>query len=71
MTIEEAKGEISDLWAALEESVKVQRHYAFLLNAYDGGQRRPFKDAQAWVDRLIDIGRLPVRQHSSLRKRGR
>jgi flavodoxin len=71
MTLEEAKDEIRDLWAALEESVKLQSHYAFLLNCHDGGQRKPFDDAQAWVDRLIDIGRLPVGQHSSLKKRGR
>ena len=60
MTIEEAKDEIRDLWAALEESVKLQSHYASLLNMHDGGERKGFADAQARVDRLIDIGKLPV-----------
>jgi hypothetical protein len=62
MMDEEAKEEIRDLWAALEESVKLQSHYAQLLNMHDGGQRKEFSDAHAWVDRLIDIGTLPVRR---------
>lgn len=37
---------------ALEESVKLQSHYAELLNMYDGGQRMPFASAQEWLDRL-------------------
>ncbi|HEV2464254.1 MAG TPA: hypothetical protein VGT04_10635 [Acidobacteriaceae bacterium] len=62
MTIDEAKEEIRDLWAALEESVKLQSHYAELLNMHDGGERKGFANAQAWMDRLIDIGKLPVRK---------
>lgn len=61
MTIDEAKEEIRDLWAALEESVKLQTHYAGLLNMHDGGKRLGFADAHAWVDRLIDLGTLPKR----------
>jgi hypothetical protein len=67
VTIDEAKEEIRDLWAALEESVKLQSHYAGLLNVYDGGERKPFANAQAWVDRLIDTGTLPIRQHRGWR----
>ena len=37
---------------ALEESVKLQSHYAELLNQYDGGQRISFKDADDWKYRL-------------------
>jgi hypothetical protein len=54
--------EIRDLWAALEESVKLQSHYAQLLNMHDGGERKGFADAHAWVDRLIDTGTLPMRR---------
>jgi hypothetical protein len=60
VTIEEAKEAINDLWAALEESVKLQSHYATLLNQHDDAARMHFADAQAWVDRLIDTGRLPI-----------
>jgi len=68
MTIDEAKAEIRDLWAALDESVKLQSHYAMLLNMHDGGERIGFEDGQAWVDRLIRIGKLPVGLHRSLRR---
>jgi hypothetical protein len=40
---------------ALEQSVKLQSHYAKLLNAYDGGKRRGFASAQQWMDRLKEI----------------
>ncbi len=38
--------------AALEQSVRLQSHYAGLLNDYDGGKRLTFEDANAWMDRL-------------------
>ncbi len=37
---------------ALEESVKLQSHYAKLLNMHDGGRRLEFKDANEWRQRL-------------------
>ena len=37
---------------ALEESVKLQSHYAGLLNMHDGGQRIQFANADAWLKRL-------------------
>lgn len=40
---------------ALEESVKLQSHYATLLNGYDGGKRMQFADAAAWLHRLQTI----------------
>lgn len=43
---------------ALEESVKLQSHYASLLNDYDGGKRRQFANADAWVERLRETGTL-------------
>ena len=44
--------EIQRLKNALEESVKLQSHYAGLLNQYDGGKRLQFKDADEWMERL-------------------
>jgi len=44
--------EYDELWEALEQLVKLQSHYATLLNMHDGGQRIPFKDAKEWLMRL-------------------
>lgn len=42
-----------EVWReALEESVKLQGHYATVLNQYDGGERIVFNDAEDWRDRL-------------------
>jgi hypothetical protein len=41
---------------ALEESVKLQSHYAELLNAYDGGERLTFASAEEWIERLVALG---------------
>jgi hypothetical protein len=43
---------IGELRKALDESVKLQSHYAQLLNGYDGGQRMEFASADAWIERL-------------------
>ena len=43
---------IVELQRALEESVKLQSHYASLLNQYDGGLRLGFGSADAWIARL-------------------
>ena len=40
------------IFAALEESVKLQSHYAALLNQYDGGKRMTFRNADEWILRL-------------------
>lgn len=37
---------------ALEESVKLQSHYAEILNMHDGGKRIQFSSAKEWIDRL-------------------
>jgi hypothetical protein len=37
---------------ALDELVKLQAHYASLLNQYDGGERMQFASRHAWLDRL-------------------
>lgn len=41
-----------ELTRALAESVRLQSHYAALLNQYDGGNRKGFADAQEWINRL-------------------
>lgn len=46
------QNEVFQLRAALDESVKLQSHYAGLLNTYDGGRRLQFRDREAWMERL-------------------
>jgi hypothetical protein len=46
---------ITKIEKALEESVKLQSHYAHLLNIWDGGQRMQFANSDAWIRRLEDI----------------
>lgn len=41
---------------ALDESVKLQSHYAGLLNNWDGGERIQFKSAKEWIARLKLVG---------------
>jgi hypothetical protein len=44
--------QLSELSAALEESVKLQAHYAKLLNMHDGGERMIFPTVESWLARL-------------------
>lgn len=46
---------------ALEESVKLQSHYAMLLNMYDGGTRIEFKSADEWLARLQSLTDLKAK----------
>ena len=55
--VSEYKDEIDRLRRGLEESVKIQAHYAHLLNGYDDGKRIAFLDGDAWLKRLDTIGR--------------
>jgi hypothetical protein len=41
-----------EVWYALEEAIKLQAHYAELINMHDGGQRIAFKTAKEFLDRL-------------------
>lgn len=50
--------EILHLRAALTESLKLQSHYANLLNMYDGGKRLQFEDIDAWMARLAQTAPL-------------
>lgn len=40
---------------ALDQSVKLQSHYAGLLNQYDGGSRLQFDSAKDWIERLEEV----------------
>lgn len=53
--LEQSGDVVRYLHAALEESVKLQSHYAALLNVHDGGQRMTFNDAAAWLERLAGV----------------
>lgn len=43
---------------ALIESVKLQSHYAELLNMHDGGTRMQFSCAAEWIERLKKVGTI-------------
>ena len=49
---------IKSLLIALHESVKLQSHYAELLNMHDGGERIVFQSAKSWIERLREIGKI-------------
>jgi hypothetical protein len=53
--VERLEGQLQTLQNALEKSVKLQSHYAELLNMYHGGERLQFADAAAWIQRLDDL----------------
>ena len=42
----------------LDESIRLQSHYADLLNMQDGGQRIIFKNSDEWIKRLDALGLL-------------
>jgi len=54
-----ARPAYEDLRIALDESVKLQAHYAKLLNMHDGGERMVFPTADLWLARLKETGTLP------------
>lgn len=54
----EAAKKILELTKALDESVKLQTHYAELLNMHDGGERIGFASGQEWIARLREVGTI-------------
>ena len=40
---------------ALAESIKLQSHYAVILNGYDGGKRLQFASVEEWLTRLESL----------------
>jgi len=53
---------MNELRVALKESLKLQSHYARLLNQYDGGERMPFDTIEDWIQRLRKTGTLTSHQ---------
>lgn len=51
---------------ALEESVKLQSHYAALLNMHDGGKRLQFTTSEEWIDRLVEIGQMKRNENTNV-----
>lgn len=51
------KYDFLEIWVALEELVKLQSHYARILNQYDGGNRLEFQSANEWMDRQKRMNR--------------
>jgi hypothetical protein len=47
-----AEPRLEELYTALQESLKVQSHYAKLLNMHDGGHRMTFVSPEVWLSRL-------------------
>jgi hypothetical protein len=45
----------TELRRALKASLKLQSHYAQLLNQYDGGQRMIFDSMDKWLARLREV----------------
>ena len=58
---EESSNSANELMEALIESVKLQSHYAGLLNQYDGGKRLQFSCSAHWIQRLIETGTIRKR----------
>jgi hypothetical protein len=52
---------LTEAMTALAESVKLQAHYATLLNMHDGGKRLIFPTVESWLDRLRQTGTLEAR----------
>lgn len=57
------------LRSALSESVKLQSHYAELLNMHDGGRRLRFASADEWIARLANVGDAPARSQPGVSQR--
>lgn len=51
----EHRDTVQELRLALDELVKLQAHYAELLNMHDGGKRRSFRTADEWMARLREL----------------
>lgn len=51
-----------EIYHALEESVKLQSHYAQLLNFHDGGNRMVFANAIDWLTRLRHLDRMKEKE---------
>ena len=55
-----------ELEKALYESLKLQSHYAELLNMYDNGRRMQFDTVEKWIDRLRFIKQDKEKNHGKM-----
>lgn len=55
----DSRAERLRLTVALRESLKLQTHYAKLLNMHDGGQRIGFESVEDWLKRLEEVTNPP------------
>jgi len=55
-----------ELIHALKESLKLQSHYAGLLNMYDNGRRMQFDTTEKWINRLRFIKQDREKNHGKL-----
>ena len=55
---ERLESRVATLEIALREALRLQSHYAQLLNDWDGGKRRTFYSPDEWLDRLREVGML-------------
>jgi hypothetical protein len=51
--------DIDRLRTGLSESLQLQRHYAVLLNTWDGGQRTTVDSVEKWLERVDAIRKEP------------
>jgi hypothetical protein len=49
------RARVAELESALEQSVKLQSHYAMLLNDWDGGTRLRFDSVKEWLAKLAAL----------------
>jgi len=57
--LQDAAKHIVILEDALYRSLRLQSHYAELLNMHDGGKRIGFASVHAWLARLKELGQKP------------
>lgn len=55
---------VAKLRSGLEESLKLQSHYAELLNMYDHGERMQFDTVEDWLERLEYTRRVQQSKNS-------
>lgn len=55
ITVKSHKFEVERLTVLLKQSLKLQSHYAELLNMQDGGTRMQFKTIRAWEKKCLPL----------------
>lgn len=63
--IQDQEEDIERLKHGLIESLKLQSHYAELLNMYDGGTRKQFHSIFDWLDRVKETNARTTVEHKT------